>query len=120
MRNVIVAALISLVWVPPTGAAAVSDAEIEHLLGFIERSDCRFIRNNTTYTAAEARQHITQKYNFLKKRIESAEQFITYAASKSSVTGKSYSVICDGETQLSKAWLEAELSRFRQNGDRAD
>ncbi len=120
MRNVIVAVLISLVWVLPAGADAVSDAEIGHLLEFIERSDCSFIRNNTTYTAAEARQHITKKYNFLKKRIESAEQFITYTASQSSVTGKSYSVICDGETQPSKAWLEAELSSFRQNGDRPD
>ena len=120
MKQVILVPLLALLWAIPTAAADTSDVEIEHLLSFVERSGCSFIRNGKTYTAVKARQHIAKKYDYLKNRIKSAEQFITYTASKSSMTGESYSVICGAETLSSKEWLETELREYRQLRDRAE
>jgi len=89
--------------------------EISDLLTFIENSNCTFIRNGESYPSAKAREHIDKKYDYLKKRISSAEQFITYTASKSSISGEQYLVICDGATISSEQWLKTELNRLREN-----
>lgn len=114
MIRIVLASLLVLAGVTPGGANTATEQEIGHLLGFIEQSGCSFIRNGKTYSAAQAREHITKKYTYLKTRIKTAEQFIAYAASKSSVTGERYSVSCGGETLSSKSWLEAELKQYRQ------
>lgn len=114
MIRIVLASLLVLAGVMPVGANTAAQQEIDHLLGFIEQSDCTFIRNGRAYPAVQAREHITKKYTYLQKRIKTAEQFIAYAASKSSVTGKRYSVSCGGETLSSKTWLEAELRQYRQ------
>lgn len=93
--------------------------EIDHLLIFIEQSNCTFTRNGKAYDSVQAREHIGKKYDYLKKRITSAEQFITYTATKSSITGEKYTVTCAGDTQPSKQWLETELNRFRNNSETA-
>ena len=36
--------------------------EIDHLLGFVASSPCKFDRNGTIHTGAEARDHMTMKY----------------------------------------------------------
>ncbi len=118
MMRIVLTALLVLVGAMPVGADTATYQEIEHLLGFIGQSECSFVRNGKTYSASQARQHITKKYTYLKKRVQSAEQFIAYAASKSSITGERYSVICDGEALSSRAWLEAELQKYRQKRDR--
>ena len=88
--------------------------EVTHLLDYIAQSGCTFIRNNKVYDAAQAHDHINRKYEHVKTRISSAEQFITYAASKSSITGKKYEVTCGETTMLSKEWLEVELRSYRE------
>jgi hypothetical protein len=120
MIRIVLASLLVLSGTMPVGAGTATQQEIEHLLGFIEQSGCHFIRNGKTYSAAQARQHIGKKYTYLKKRIKTTEQFIAYAASKSSITGEPYSVSCAGEAMSSKAWLEAELRKYRQHRDHAE
>ncbi len=88
--------------------------EVAHLLNYIEQSDCTFIRNGTSYSAAEARAHIGRKFDHIKSRISSAEQFITYGASKSSITGKAYSIDCGGVSMESGRWLSEELEAYRK------
>ena len=97
------------------GSDGVFEQEVAHLLTFVEQSDCTFIRNGKDYSSAEARAHINKKYNYIKKRISSAEQFITYGASKSSITGKKYTVDCDGVSMTSGQWLRDELAAFRKS-----
>jgi hypothetical protein len=87
--------------------------EITYLLQFIEQSECTFIRNAKQYNSLNARQHIEQKYNYYKKRITTAEDFIQYSASKSSITGKPYRVICNGVGMNSSDWLNTELYKIR-------
>ena len=90
--------------------------EIDHLLQFIEYSDCTFIRNNESYSGLRAREHIEKKFNYVKKRKEqiSAEEFIQYAASRSSLSKKEYMVNCGPKTMTSEGWLVEELARYRQ------
>ena len=90
--------------------------EIDHLLQFIEHSDCTFIRNNRSYSGVRAREHIENKFNYVKKRKQqlSAEEFIEYAASRSSLSKKQYQVNCGPDTLTSESWLVGELERYRQ------
>lgn len=90
------------------------EEEVAHLLGFIERSDCTFIRNGKNYDSIQARAHIQKKFDYLKNKIDSAEQFIVYSATKSSITRMEYGVSCDGVALSSREWLETELNRYRQ------
>lgn len=91
-------------------------AEINGLLEFVEHSDCRFIRNGTEYPAPEARAHLQKKLDYLENKdmVDSAEDFIERAASKSSMSGKAYEVSCPGGRQDASAWLNDELKRLRQ------
>lgn len=96
------------------GMDGVLEEEVAHLLMYVEQSDCTFIRNGKTYSASEAREHIGRKYNYIKGRISSTEQFITYGASKSSITGKKYTIECGGVSMPSGQWLRDELAVFRK------
>lgn len=87
--------------------------EINHLLQYIENADCAFIRNGRVYDAVEARTHIQNKYDYFKARIKTTEDFIKYAATKSSMSGKPYKVRCNEREILCAEWLKVELEKFR-------
>jgi hypothetical protein len=94
-------------------ARADSEGEIQHLLTYIEDSGCTFERNGRHYPAAEARSHIQKKFDYTQRWIKTTEDFIEYTATQSSISGKSYHVICQGKRQLSAHWLLAELKHYR-------
>ena len=91
--------------------------EINHLLQYIEDSDCTFIRNGKAYDTVEARAHIQKKYDYFKARIKTTEDFITHAATKSTMSGKPYKVRCNGLEIPCAEWLKVELERFRSTQD---
>lgn len=95
----------------------IMETEIGHLLQFIEDSGCIFVRNNKEYTSKEARDHIQKKYGHVKRRIKTAEKFIKYIATKSSMSGKLYKVHCKDKELLSGEWLNAELTRYRKENN---
>lgn len=96
-------------------AALANDPEIEYLLDYIEQSGCQFDRNGTLHESKDARAHIEMKYDYAKRWINSTEDFIDYTATKSSMSGKLYHVVCDGERKPSGAWLLQALSDFRKS-----
>lgn len=97
-----------------TGLAfADMQSEINHLLNYIEKSSCSFIRNGSAHSGPDARDHIVKKYNYFKDRINSTEQFIEYAATKSTMSGKRYKVLCDSKEYLTAQWLNDELQKYR-------
>ncbi len=96
-------------------AYANKEAEIQHLLNFVENSQCIFIRNGSEHNGPDAKAHIVKKYNYFKSRIDSAEEFIEYSATKSTMSGKKYKVRCDGKEYLTAQWLNDELKHFRNN-----
>lgn len=93
------------------------EKEITHLLDHLNNSDCVFNRNGKWYGADEAVKHIYKKYNYLIKRghVNSTEQFIERAASKSSMSGKPYMVKCGSSEPIkSSVWFKRELMNFRE------
>jgi len=97
-------------------------AEIDGLMARLSASNCQFERNGSWHTAAEARTHMLRKLDYIEKRREtlgSAEQFIEYAASKSSFSGKPYRVKCgNAEPVTSSEWLNRELKALRAGGQK--
>ena len=102
-----------------TAAHASSDAaaqnEIDHLLQYVGDSSCTFVRNGDEFPAAKARDHLATKYRFVGGRISTAEDFIRYLGTGSSVSGEPYHVKCGNVDALSGPWLTAELHRYRQS-----
>jgi hypothetical protein len=92
---------------------AGTSEEIASLLLFVEQSGCTFIRNGKHYEAPAARRHIEKKYAYFKERVNTAEEFIQYSATKSTLSDKPYTVICNGEVLKSSDWLIAELHKLR-------
>jgi len=95
-------------------STAGTTEEIESLLLFIEQSECTFVRNGNHYDTLKAREHIEKKYAYYKERITSTEDFIQYSATKSSITGEPYMVICNGVNMATSDWLKAELAELRK------
>jgi Family of unknown function (DUF5329) len=90
--------------------------EVEHLLEFVESTKCTFERNGRMHSGEEASKHINRKYKHYRDQITSTEEFIEYAATKSSMSGKDYLVYCETDTPVkSKDWLLEELRNYRQN-----
>lgn len=98
-------------------------AEIDALMAKMSASNCQFERNGSWHNAADARQHLLRKLDYIEKRREtlaSAEQFIDVAASKSSFSGKPYRVKCAGAAPVpSREWLNRELKALRAAGHKA-
>ncbi len=95
---------------------AVAEQEIQHLLVYLGKSGCEFNRNGDWHAAGKARAHLERKHAALLRRkwTGSAEEFISTAASKSSVSGKPYLVRCaKSGTTPSNVWFRAELVRHR-------
>ncbi len=90
--------------------------EIEHLLNFIKTTHCKVTRNGSTYEGSEAVNHIKIKYEYFEEEIETTEQFILMAATKSTMSGKFYTVQCgENKPQKTKQWLLKELVRYRED-----
>ncbi|RVD79556.1 DUF5329 domain-containing protein [Pseudomonas koreensis] len=113
------AAGISLLAIVANGQAQTppqTAQEIKGLLDFVEHSECRFVRNGSEYPGPRARAHLEKKLNYLEgiNRVNSAEDFIDLAATKSSVSGRAYEVRCQEGVEPASTWLKRELQRQRQ------
>lgn len=90
--------------------------EVEHLLEFVETTDCEFERNGKKYDGERASKHIKRKYKYFRDEITSTEEFIEYSATISTRSGKPYLVYCSTNDPVeSSSWLLEELAQFRQS-----
>lgn len=88
--------------------------EVAHLLQFVENSGCVIERNGTEHEAKEAVEHIQKKYDYFRDDIKNTEDFISYSASKSTMSGNFYTVKCRGvENMRTQDWLLQELQSYR-------
>jgi len=110
---IVLAATAMLPLSAPAMALSMSQ-EIDHLLDFVAASPCAFIRNGVAYGGEQAVAHIKDKYERYRSDIDSAEDFIALAASKSMMSGRPYLVQCDADTMRAADWLKKELAAFRQ------
>jgi hypothetical protein len=97
-------------------APPVVNREIDGLLATLRTSGCKFQRNGTWYDGPKAAEHLQEKRAWLDKRgkILSTEDFIRYAGTQSSLSGKVYAVKCPDRPQVSsEAFLQDALRKFR-------
>lgn len=93
---------------------ASTQDEINHLLSFVASTDCKYERNGTLHTGAEAVEHINKKYDYYSDDITSTEDFIEYSATKSKMSGKYYKIHCGNSAPIkSQKWLLTELQAYR-------
>ncbi len=87
------------------------------MLTKLQTSGCQFNRNDSWYSGSEAKDHLLRKLEYFegKGTVQSTEQFIEVAASKSSSSGKPYRVRCGDESAMgSQQWLSRELASIRR------
>jgi hypothetical protein len=98
------------------GIPTPAKIEIDALLNTLASSRCEFQRNGSWHTADQARTLMVKKLEYLdrKNMIKTAEDFIEHAGSKSSSTGKPYSVRCGDAAMDSGTWLTAQLKTLRE------
>ena len=98
-------------------APPAAQVEIEYLLQYVGASGCEFYRNGSWYDAGRAEPHLRDKYKYLSERhqINSAEDFIDLAATKSSFSGLAYQIRCKGSMAVpSGRWLYDALTLHRR------
>jgi hypothetical protein len=113
MRALIVLASLCCA-VPARALDAPAKAEIDWLIGRVEKSGARFVRNGTEYAASEAASHFRLKLSRAGKRVKTAEDFIAGLATKSSLSGEVYQMrFADGKTVPAGDWLRGQLAQHR-------
>jgi uncharacterized protein DUF5329 len=118
-RSTIIGLLLLGFMLPVSAApSAKAKAEIAQLMDALSESGCRFQRNGSWHDTTEARAHLQRKYDYLlkKDKVDSAEQFIERAASRSSMSGQPYRVQCAGKEQDAASWFNGQLKRLRSSG----
>ena len=107
---------------PATELPAAARSEIDARLHALGSSGCEFLRNGDWYDAATAERHLARKFEAIDRKhlLASADQFIDIAASRSSMSGKTYQVRCPGGTpEPSADWLARKLAQIRANAANA-
>jgi Family of unknown function (DUF5329) len=102
---------------PGAQAADLSPAQsarIEYLIGTIESlPNAQFIRNGTSFDAKAAAGHLRLKLLNAGSRVKSAEDFIRYCASQSSISGMPYLIrFSDGRVISSGDYLRQVLAEY--------
>ena len=95
-----------------SAAQSESAAAIEYLLDSVAASDLKFMRNGKAHTGAEAAEHMRRKYKHFDDRIQSADDFIDLAATKSMLSGKKYTVRSADVEMATADWLRAVLADY--------
>ena len=119
MKNisVVVMVLLSLVAVDTVAQDFSEKAKIEYLIASVETLEgAKFIRNGHEYDARAASDHLRLKLKMAGKKVKTAEDFIKFCASKSSITGEPYLMrFADGTTVKSEVYFMNKLKTFATN-----
>jgi hypothetical protein len=96
----------------------VSDAqreEVVHLLELLRNTTCTVERNGKRHNGENAYLHVQKKYDYFRDNIKTTEEFIEYSATKSTMSGKYYMVICEERSPMrTQDWLLQELDTYRK------
>ena len=89
-------------------------ARIEYLIATLgSLPQAQFIRNGTTYDAKAAVDHLRLKLRFAGSRVRTAEDFIRYCATESTVSGEPYQIrFADGHVVPSAQYFRQKLGEY--------
>jgi Family of unknown function (DUF5329) len=101
---------------PAVAREAREEQRINFLLNSVETAKgIVFIRNGSEYDGAAAAEHLRDKLAYAGERVKTAEQFIQYCASESSMTHRKYAVrLADGSTVDSAVYFAGLLREWEQ------
>lgn len=87
---------------------------IDYLLHSVETiKGATFIRNGAEYDSADAVKHLKSKLNYGGDRIKTAEDFVKYCASESSLTHRKYGIrLPDGAKLDGQTFFTQKLHEF--------
>lgn len=93
---------------------------IDRLIAAVaNQKDAKFVRNGTAYEAADAARFLRGKLDNKGSRISTASDFIEQIASRSSSSGKAYTIqFADGRKLPAAEFLKEELRRMDAAGAR--
>ena len=109
--------LISLVAVHAYAQDSREAAKIQHLIASVETLEgAKFIRNGREYDARSAANHLRLKLKNAGKHVKTAEDFIKYCGSKSSMSGEPYLIrFTDGTTVKTEVFFRKKLIAFAKD-----
>lgn len=111
------AALVILVLLTAAHVCAQDPSEtarIQYLLASVEALEgAKFIRNGSEHDARAAADHLRLKLRAAGSKVKTAEDFIRFCASRSSMTGEPYLIrLADGTTVRSEVFFRNRLKAF--------
>jgi hypothetical protein len=109
--------LVSMVVVNAYARDSREAAKIQYLIASVEALEgATFIRNGNKYDARSASNHLRLKLKNAGDRVKTAEDFIKYCGSKSSMTGVPYLIkLADGTTVKAEIFFREKLLTFAQD-----
>ena len=117
LKRLVAICLLTLACAAPGQASddtSSTQQELNQLFTLVEQSNCVFTRNGSDHDSADAAVHLRLKSRRGKSYYNSTDQYIDRLATKSSWTGKPYSVQCPNEEpQSSNQWLHGLLDEVR-------
>jgi hypothetical protein len=113
-RRVCLFLVVALLTSPTWARDAREQARIEFLIRGVETSTgVKFVRNGSEYDGAAAAKHLRMKLAHFGGRVKTAEEFVKYCASESSMTHQKYQIrLADGTTTDAAAYFNAKLREF--------
>jgi len=117
-RGLLLSLLFAFMFAVASGAALAEpmteQQKIDALIhGVEDLPGAKFIRNGTAYDGHMAASHLRMKLNHSGGRVQTADQFITYIATGSSMSGEPYHVqFANGRTMTSADYFRGELKRL--------
>ena len=116
MKNIpiILMALLSFVVVRAYAQDSSEATKIQYLIASVEALEgARFIRNGREYDTRAASDHLRLKLKVGGDKLRTAEDFIKFCASQSSITGEPYLIrFADGTTVRSEVFFRNKLKTF--------
>lgn len=119
MKSLLILLLALLLPFAASAHAPTEAKKIEALIVSVERlPGAVFIRNGSEYDGKKAAEHLRMKWKYAGRRIKTAEDFIRYCATASSMTGKKYRIrFADGRSVDSEQYFHTQL-RLIGTGDK--
>lgn len=99
---------------PAVSQQAIEQHRIQYLISTIAGlKDAKFIRNGSEYDAQQAADHLRLKLRYAGDRVKTAEDFIVYCATGSSISGDKYQIkFSDGLIVDAAAFLRDKLLAY--------
>lgn len=106
--------LFALLAMPVFGQQNIEQQKIAYLIDSVATlQGATFIRNGTAYDAAHAADHMRLKLRFSGSRVKTAEDFIVYCGTGSSMSGVKYTIrFRDGHSVDSATFLHRRLAEY--------